>query len=60
MTACGGGGGSSSKHEPTTVKVKVAIPGDLFDNTNFANARAAQTVTYLKIRSIPYDNKKGC
>ena len=60
LTACGGGGGgSSSNPAPTTANVKVSIPGNLFDNTNLTNARAAQTVQTLKVRAVPYDNKLG-
>ena len=58
LTACGGGGGSSnSSLPPTTAKVKVSIPANLFDDANLnPDVRAAVTVQKLKVRATPYLN----
>ena len=57
LTACGGGGGGGSNQlPPTTAKVKVSIPADLFDDSIFADVRAAYTVQILKVRATPYLN----
>ena len=58
LTACGGGGGSSnSSLPPTTAKVKVSIPANLFDDANLTpDVRAAITLQTLKIRAVPYNN----
>ena len=58
LTACGGGGGGSSNSSlpPTTAKVKVSIPANLFDDANLTDVRAAVTVPTLKVRATPYLN----
>ena len=58
LTACGGGGGSSnSSLPPTTAKVKVSIPANLFDDANLnPDVRADVTVQKLKVRATPYLN----
>ena len=59
LTACGGGGGGSSNSSlpPTTAKVKVSIPANLFDDANLAtDVRANVTVQKLKVRATPYLN----
>lgn len=59
LTACGGGGGGSSNSSlpPTTAKVKVSIPANLFDDANLnPDVRAAVTVQKLKVRATPYLN----
>ena len=55
LTACGGGGGGgNSQLPPTTANVRITIPGDLFENGNSGNARAAATVQSLKVSANPY------
>ncbi len=53
LTACGGGG-SSSDPVPTTANVKIAVPGELF-NQQTLSTRAVKLADKLIIRAVAYN-----